>query len=142
MHQIENRVEAVIFQNGEKLLLARHEKNGKSYWVLPGGHIEFGESLTDCLKREMLEELGFDELEIVDMLFVDEYINSKRHVIRVAFAVNVPDTEFDSLSVTPVAEAIKGIRTWTEKELEQANDTFYPSKEFLQKLIRVKKGLE
>ena len=45
-----------IFLRDGKVLLAR--AMGHKNTFLPGGHIEFGESSKDALKREVLEELG------------------------------------------------------------------------------------
>ena len=45
-----------IFLRDGKVLLARFR--GYRNTFLPGGHIEFGESAKDALKREVLEELG------------------------------------------------------------------------------------
>lgn len=45
-----------IFIKDNKVLLAR--VRGYSNTFLPGGHIEFGESAKDALKREIEEELG------------------------------------------------------------------------------------
>lgn len=50
---------AVIEQNG-KVLIAQRAKNdalcGK--WEFPGGKLEAGETLHECLQRELNEELG------------------------------------------------------------------------------------
>jgi 8-oxo-dGTP diphosphatase len=35
------------------VLLVKHKKNGKSYWLLPGGGDSVGESARDALKREL-----------------------------------------------------------------------------------------
>src|SRR6185436_10105553 len=45
----------------DRLLLCRHEKPGKEYWLLPGGGVKSGESLADALRRELLEEVGIDD---------------------------------------------------------------------------------
>ena len=44
-----------IFLKDGKVLLARAKGHRNTF--LPGGHIEFGESAKDALKREVLEEL-------------------------------------------------------------------------------------
>src|SRR5439155_9367583 len=54
------RVSALLPWRGQ-ILLCRHEKPGKEYWLLPGGGVDAGESLTDALHRELSEELGIDE---------------------------------------------------------------------------------
>lgn len=53
------RVSAAIFKNDEVLLLHRI-KDGVSYFVLPGGSPEAGESDADAIKREIKEETGLD----------------------------------------------------------------------------------
>jgi ADP-ribose pyrophosphatase YjhB (NUDIX family) len=45
----------------DRILLCRHEKPGKEYWLLPGGGVNVGESLVDALHRELFEEVGIDE---------------------------------------------------------------------------------
>ena len=44
------------------ILLIRHRENesGRSYWILPGGGIEPGETEEDCVIREMKEETNLD----------------------------------------------------------------------------------
>jgi 8-oxo-dGTP pyrophosphatase MutT (NUDIX family) len=48
---------ACIFDpSREKLLLTRRSDNGR--WCLPGGHMEPGETLAECVEREVWEETG------------------------------------------------------------------------------------
>ena len=54
------RVSAILRWKG-RMLLCRHEKPGKEYWLLPGGGVNTGESLVDALHRELAEEIGIDE---------------------------------------------------------------------------------
>jgi len=55
------RVGALIITD-EGLLLVRQRREGRSYWLLPGGGVQFGEPFAAALHRELLEELA---LEIV-----------------------------------------------------------------------------
>jgi len=50
---------AVILQDGHFLVTRRQEGvHLAGYWEFPGGKCEPGESLADCLARELLEELA------------------------------------------------------------------------------------
>ena len=51
-------VSAVIFRDGKVLLLKRAKSPGHGFWSLPGGRVEFGESLHVALAREVDEEAG------------------------------------------------------------------------------------
>lgn len=65
------RIKVLLINSKEEILL------GYSYhcYQFIGGHLEVGESLTDCLKREVLEEVGI-KLKIKNIepfLFKEEY---------------------------------------------------------------------
>jgi 8-oxo-dGTP diphosphatase len=53
-------VKAIIRKNGRILLLQRSPYSGfdPGLWEFPGGKIEYGENLTEALKREVMEEAG------------------------------------------------------------------------------------
>lgn len=48
-------VRAIIIHK-DSLLVVRRDKFGSRYYTLPGGHVEFGESLDKALLREIHEE--------------------------------------------------------------------------------------
>ncbi|MBD3223698.1 MAG: NUDIX domain-containing protein [Caldithrix sp.] len=51
------RARAIII-NSDKILLINRIKSSGSYWVIPGGGVESGETHEQAIKRECLEELG------------------------------------------------------------------------------------
>ncbi len=53
-------IAAAIIENDDKVLIAQRAKNDSllGKWEFPGGKVEYGETLHECLKRELLEELG------------------------------------------------------------------------------------
>ncbi len=53
------RVRAIIIRQN-KILLIKRVKPNETYWVIPGGGIEKGETKEQALIREIKEELGLD----------------------------------------------------------------------------------
>ena len=53
-------VSAAIFRDGKMLLTRRARSPAKGFYSLPGGRVEFGESLHQALSREVDEETGLD----------------------------------------------------------------------------------
>ena len=56
---MEKRVRALIIEE-DKILLIKRVKTNLSYFVIPGGGVEAGESNEEALIRECREELGLD----------------------------------------------------------------------------------
>ncbi len=81
------RAGVLIWRDGE-VLLVRHEKGGRSYWLVPGGGVDVGETMVSAASRELLEETGYD-VEIGRLLLVCEAIDPKpggRHIINAVYA--------------------------------------------------------
>lgn len=64
------RCRAIIFHEG-KLLVVKHPHN-PSFVALPGGHLEWGENVKECITREIAEELGI-EPKIGRLLYINTF---------------------------------------------------------------------
>jgi mutator protein MutT len=49
---------AIILQGSEILLVRRGHEPGRGKWSIPGGSVEWGETLEEAVRREVLEETG------------------------------------------------------------------------------------
>ncbi len=67
------RCRAVII-NDDKLLVVRIMDN--KFYALPGGHLEWGEDIKECLSREIVEELGIKP-EIGRLLYINNFIEKE-----------------------------------------------------------------
>lgn len=85
MKTIRMRVTVVTLHQG-KLLLIREKTDGKPCYSLPGGIVEFLETVPEATRREVWEETGL-LVEMERMLWVDERINRMgegKHTISIA----------------------------------------------------------
>jgi 8-oxo-dGTP diphosphatase len=56
------RAAVAILQQEKRILICQRKKNSRYElkWEFPGGKVEVGESLLECLKRELREELSIE----------------------------------------------------------------------------------
>lgn len=79
----------MVVRKGE-ILLVKHKKASKQYWVLPGGRLEYGETFVECGVREVREETGLD-VEFERYLFLSEAISPdrSRHIVNIFLEARV-----------------------------------------------------
>jgi 8-oxo-dGTP pyrophosphatase MutT (NUDIX family) len=97
--EIRVRVAAVL-PVGDGLVLVRHRRGAHDYHLLPGGGVEFGESMGEAVVREVLEETGIACVP-ERPLFINDSIDPSgaRHVVNVTFLARPTDVP-DELSST------------------------------------------
>jgi ADP-ribose pyrophosphatase YjhB (NUDIX family) len=116
------RVSALL-RRGDRILLCRHEKPGRQYWLLPGGGVNGGETLVRALQRELSEELGIeDDLPLEGPIALVESISpadasSGRHVVHIIFAGHLGERSLEALSSRDAA--VRGHRLFDVQELSE-----------------------
>ncbi|MCP4354675.1 MAG: NUDIX domain-containing protein [Proteobacteria bacterium] len=77
---------AVIFSKDdiESIYLIYRRKNGKEYYVLPGGGIEENETILEALDREILEETGITLKNVEKLAILDneDYASHISHIFK------------------------------------------------------------
>ena len=105
------RVYGIFINNQNQVLLSNELIKGKHYTKFPGGGLEFGEGIKDCLIREFKEETELD-IEIVEHLFTTDFFqvsafNPNHQIISVYYKVK-------SAHAIDVIEHINNINSKTQ----------------------------
>lgn len=96
--KINIRVYGAAIKDG-KVLVLHEEYVGQNLLKLPGGGLELGEGVTDCLRREFEEELNV-KINIVSHLYTQEHFVASRfreneQLLTIYYIVEIADeTEF------------------------------------------------
>ncbi len=77
-------VAGLVKKDGRVLLVKEILESKLPYWIVPGGKVEFGESLVDAVKREIKEETNLD-VEVLRLLDFKEHVNLKYDYHTVIF---------------------------------------------------------
>lgn len=85
-----------ILKDDHDFLIVKRNENDELYpgaWEFPGGHLENGETIKDSLKRELFEEIGFnEEFDPIITHYYDEIKNKNGNLIynlEIDFIINV-----------------------------------------------------
>lgn len=75
-------VGVIIKNNGKILLGKRKGSHGEGMWSLPGGHLEFNETIEDCAERETMEETGIKIKNIKKAYFTNDlFSKEEKHYV-------------------------------------------------------------
>ena len=82
----------MFLREGRVFLAKRQGAHGEATWASAGGHLELGESLEECARREALEELGVT-VGHLRFLCVSNIIAYGKHYLDVEFLGDIGDQE-------------------------------------------------
>jgi 8-oxo-dGTP diphosphatase len=69
----------LLDESKTRVLLSDEIIGGKYFTKFPGGGLEYGEGIIDCLHREALEELG-QEVEVVRHFYTTEFLQISQFI--------------------------------------------------------------
>ena len=114
------RATAILIEQ-DKILLVEQQvgSKGNRNWSLPGGTLEQGETLEQCVIREVKEETGLDVV-IKKLLYICDRIDNDGHVVHISFAVTKLSGEI-TLGSEPECDAYS-IKSVCMVPIESLND--------------------
>lgn len=121
---------ALIVEGDNVLLLSERRSDGSVFRSLPGGGVETGESLRECLRREVVEELQC-RLKIDDPVGNCAYNHTTKVDTVTLYAVYTAEILDD-----PVANSAEGVCSWGWHPLgDLPRNLLSPFEELLSKTV-------
>lgn len=111
-------VGGVVWRGGDVLLIRRGKEPWKGQWSIPGGKVDFGETLESALTREIMEETGI-RVSLRGFVGAFESISGHGHFVMIDYACEwlsgEPSAADDALDAAffPFALAMEKV-SWDE----------------------------
>ena len=106
--EIRLRAALIVDQSGRILLVPHfHNDSGEVQWIIPGGKVEFGESIYSAAKREFYEETGL-QTEIIRLFDVSEVVLPEKsyHSLTIAFLAKITGGQIEPEADHPYGKKI------------------------------------
>ena len=81
-----------ILNDKDEYLIVKRSEDDIIYpgaWEFPGGHLEYGETVIEGLKRELKEEIGFELKTNPKIISYQDEIDNDIHTIELNFIIKV-----------------------------------------------------
>lgn len=74
----------VIIKRKNKVLIGKRiGDHAGGYWGFVGGHLEFGEEIDNCVKREVAEEVGIEVENIKFVTITNDIFGKNNHYVTI-----------------------------------------------------------
>jgi ADP-ribose pyrophosphatase YjhB (NUDIX family) len=137
---------AIVLDPDDRILLVRFEfPDDRAAWATVGGGVEPGETHEEAIRRELLEEAGFDGYGLGPLVWTRTHVvpfaggrwdgqTESYYLVRAPAFEPVPRLTWEQLR----AEYVTAVRWWTLDELERSEELFAPRRlaELLRSLLR------
>jgi 8-oxo-dGTP diphosphatase len=142
MYQFNVRVYGLLINEHNEILISDEQEYGMQFVKFPGGGLEYGEGLTDGLKREFIEECNL-EVEIIRHFYTTEFfvksafndsqIISVYYLVRNLSPINLPikTIRFDFDGDGDVLQSFR----WISMAGLQPEDVTFPIDQHVVKLL-------
>ncbi len=122
----------LIYEN--KILIIKEPFAGDVIYKFPGGGLEHGEGLIDCLKREFLEELNL-EIEIQGHFYTQDFFLQSRfdeneQIIMIYYRIKAKDISQLVVIETEIQELI-----WKDLNELSTDDLTLPTDKLVTKML-------
>ncbi len=109
-----------IWINDDKILINEEMIHGRSIIKFPGGGLDWGEGIIDCLKREWKEELNLD-IEVLEHFYTTDFFQASAYDNSQVISI------YYRIAAEPSAEIINNVeneRTFWHNINEVSAETF------------------
>lgn len=124
------RVYGILINEHNEVLISDEHRWGMSFTKFPGGGLEWGEGLKDCLIREFLEELSINieigELFYCTDFFVESAFKKTDQLISIYYKVHynrIHELNFQEYTL-PLQEEAEKFRWFSIEQLSEEVFTF------------------
>jgi ADP-ribose pyrophosphatase YjhB (NUDIX family) len=99
MKRFNIRVYGICINTQNEILLSDEVYDNKSFTKFPGGGLEFGEGVKDCLKREFHEEFQL-QIEVGELFYLTDFFqlsafSDEDQVISIYYNIQIPAEQLD-----------------------------------------------
>jgi 8-oxo-dGTP pyrophosphatase MutT (NUDIX family) len=144
MYQFNVRVYGLLINDQQEVLLTDEQERGKRFTKFPGGGLEYGEGLTEALKREFLEECNLP-VEITGHFYTTDFfvksVFNDSQIISVYYKVEAKaDITFpiktEKFDFNGTEEPLQSFRWKKLSELTEHDATFPIDKHVVKMLMK------